>query len=201
MASRLKKNLWKCLAVALVFLATTLGINLFIIFSAKSRIYHQITALPEREYALVLGTDRLRFNGSTNLHFLNRIETGAKIFEAKKVKHLLISGSKNNHGFNEVLEMEKGLLAKGVPKSAMDLDFEGNRTLESARRASDIYHLSKVIIVTDAFHAPRAIFLCRHFGIDAVAICPEKEPFGFWSLRYSVREYFARLLAFFEVLI
>jgi SanA protein len=201
MLDKLKRNFWKILFGVLVLFTTTLGINLYIIFSTKSCIFHQITKLPKREYGLVLGTDRLRFNGSTNLHFLNRIEIAAKVFEMGKATHLLISGNTNNHGFNEVLEMKKIILTKGVPESAIELDFAGTTTLESARRARNIFDLQQLVIITDDFHASRAIFLCRHFGIDAIAICPDRDPFGFWSLKYSVREYFARLKAFFDVLI
>lgn len=169
MPDKLKKKGWRFAIVVLVLFATTLGINLYIIYSTRSCIFHQITKLPKREYGLVLGTDRLRFNGSTNLHFLNRIEIAARVFEAGKATRLLISGNKNNRGFNEVMEMEKEISKKGVPESVIELDFEGTTTLESARRAREHYHLQQLVLVTDDFHAPRAIFLCRHFGIDAIA--------------------------------
>jgi vancomycin permeability regulator SanA len=42
--------------------------------------------------------------------------------------------------------------------------------------------------------------LCKHFGIEATAYCPGKDPFGYWAVRYSVKEYFARLKAVFDIL-
>ena len=188
------------LVVATVLFVATLGINLYVILSTKSHIYRQITDLPEREFALVLGTEPVRPDGTTNLHFIKRTDLAAKVYSSKKATHLLISGNRNNRGFNEVLEMKNRILAQGVPESVLELDFDGVRTIESIRRASEIYHLQKIIIVTDAFHAPRAIFLCQHFGIDAFAICPEGDPFSLWFVRYNVKEYFARVRAAFDIM-
>jgi SanA protein len=201
MTSDLKKNCRRLFVAVILLFVTTLGINLYIIFSTKNFIFHQTMDLPQREFALVLGTEPFRPDGSTNLHFINRTDLAAKVYLSGKVTHLLISGNKNNRGFNEAMEMKKKILAKNVPESALELDFDGTRTWESVRRAKEVYHLQKVIIITDAFHAPRAIFLCRHFGIDALAMCPANDPFSLWSVRYNVKEYFARLIAIFDILI
>jgi SanA protein len=170
------------------------------ILSSKNCVFDRIVDLPQREIELVLGTEPVRPDGSVNQHFLNRTDAAAKVFLAGKATNVLISGNKNNRGFNEVLEMQDRILAKGVPESAIKLDFDGNRTFESVRRATEIYHLKKIILITDSFHAPRSIFLCKHFGIDAIAYCPGRDPFGYWPVRYSVKEYFARLKAVFDVI-
>jgi SanA protein len=200
MTSRLKKNCWRFLVVTILLFVITLGINLYIIFSTEDGIVFQIANLPQREFALVLGTEPLRPDGSTNLHFIKRTDLAAKVYLSGKAARLLISGNKNNRGFNEVLEMKNRILSKDIPETALELDFDGNRTWESVRRTKETYHLQKVIIITDAFHAPRAIFLCRHFGIDAVAMCPDKDPFSLWFVRYNVKEYFARLVAVFDIM-
>jgi SanA protein len=170
------------------------------ILSSKNLVFDKIANLPQREIELVLGTEPVRPDGSVNQHFLNRTDAAAKVFLAGKATNILISGNRNNRGFNEVLEIQDRILAKGVPQSAIKLDFDGNRTFESIRRAREIYHLKQVILITDAFHAPRSIFLCKHFGIDAIAYCPGRDTFGYWSVRYSVKEYFARLKAIFDII-
>jgi len=200
MRVRHKKLFRKLFIVCLVLFTVVSGVNLYIIFSTRNCIVNQIANLPQTEFALVLGTEPVRPDGSTNLHFLKRTDAAAKIYLAGKAKSLLISGSKNNRGFNEVLEMKKQILADGVPESSLELDFDGTRTWESIRRSAEVYHLKKIIVITDAFHAPRAIYLCKHFGIDAIAYCPPKDPFGYWSVRYSVKEYFARAKAVLDIL-
>jgi SanA protein len=200
MSASTKKNCRRLFVAVAVLFVVSLTINIFIIYSTEDRIFNQIKNLPQQDFELVLGTEPVRPDGSTNLHFLNRTAAAAKVFSAGKVKFVLISGSKNNRGFNEVLEMRKKILADGVPESALKLDFDGNRTWESIRRAKESYHLQEAIIITDAFHAPRAILLCKHFGIKAVAYCPGREPFGYWFVRCQVKEYFARLKAVFDIL-
>jgi SanA protein len=198
--SKIKKVCVRFLIVFLALFIVTLGINQYLVLSAKNRIYRDVSSLPIRETELILGTEPIRPDGSTNLHFLKRTDIAAKAYFDGKAMHLLISGNRNNRGFNEVLEMKNKFLANNVPEAALQLDFDGTRTYESIRRAKEIYHLNQIIVVTDAFHAPRALFLCRHFGIDAIALCPSGDPFGWWYLRYNVREYFARLIAVFDIL-
>lgn len=199
MTSRFKKTCWLAFAVVGLFLTITAGINLYIILITRRCIFLNSNELPQREFALVLGTEPVRPDGSTNLHFFKRTDLAAQVYSSGKVNHLLISGSRNNRGFNEVLEMKNRIQSHGVPESTLELDFNGVRTWESVRRAKEVYHLQKVIVITDSFHAPRAIFLCRHFGIDAVAMCPEKDPLSLWFLRYEAKEYFARLLTMFDI--
>lgn len=95
--------------------------------------------------------------------------------------------------------MAKVILSENVPTNALILDYHGASTWESLERAADLYHLHKIIIVTDGFHAPRTIYLSHHFGIDAVAFCHGEEPFGFWAMRYKAREWLACVKAFVQV--
>ncbi|HEY3863873.1 MAG TPA: ElyC/SanA/YdcF family protein [Verrucomicrobiae bacterium] len=177
-----------------------MGINLYIIESAKSRIFTRIEQLPGGQVGLLLGTDLMRSDGSTNMHFLNRVDSAAKACLAGRVKLLIVSGSTNNKGFNEVLGMQKALEARGVPKEIMRLDFKGDRTLESARHARRGFHLTNVLIITDGFHAPRSIFLCRHFGMDATAYYSGNESRDHWYYRHRLREYFARVKAVMDII-
>jgi SanA protein len=192
----LKQRVWKFLIGGVfAFFTITLGINLYIIGTTKSSIFTSIEQLPRTEFALLLGTDLLRADGSTNVHFVNRTDSAARVYAAGKARSLIVSGSKDNKGFNEVLGMEQALISKGVPEKALILDFEGVRTIESARHASQTFHLQKVLIITDGFHAPRSIFLCRSFSLDAVAFVSGNEPVNIWYYKHRLREYFARVKA------
>lgn len=80
MASRLKKNCRRFLAAVTLVFAATLGVNLYIVFGARNFVFNQIADLPQLEFALVLGTEPLRPDGSINLHFINRTIFAAKIY-------------------------------------------------------------------------------------------------------------------------
>jgi SanA protein len=200
--SKLKRRcalLWGAFSLCAIFLITTAAINSYILHGSKGRIFYRIEDVPTNAVGLVLGTDLKRADGSTNIHFLNRTTAAARIYASGKVKRLIISGNPNNRGFNEVLEMQKVLLENGVPEMAMTLDMGGLRTLDSVRAAAKVQRLTTVTVITDGFHAPRSIFLCRHFGIDAVAFCGGREPSSYWLFRVEVREYLARVKALLDV--
>ena len=64
--------------------------------------------------------------------------------------------------------MQSALIALGVPAANLMRDGAGLRTLDSVVRAKEIFGLRRVTIITDRFHCYRAVFLARHFGLDAV---------------------------------
>jgi SanA protein len=198
-SKRLRIIRWCAFSLCAIFVIFTATINLYILQGGKGRVFHRLEEIPTNTVGLVLGTDLIRPDGSTNIHFWNRTTAAANIFASGKVKRLIISGNPNNRGFNEVLEMRKVLLEKGVPDEAMALDTNGLRTLDSVRTLAKTQPLKTVTVITDEFHAPRAIFLCRHFGIDAVAFCGDKEPSSYWLFRVEAREYLARVKALIDV--
>lgn len=174
------------------------AINLWIVKSADGRVYTDDRALPENEVALVLGAGRTMYGGSINLHFKARTEAAAHLYHIGKVKHLLLSGDNHMEGYDEPTDMKEALLKLGVPESAMTLDYAGFRTLDSVVRAREVFGLSRLTIVTDDFHAERAIFLSEHCGLDAVAYCSERIPFG-RSANVRLREVGARVKAAMDV--
>jgi SanA protein len=183
--------------------ALLLGIwvaNLWVLGDTKSQIYRAIGTVPDGgpEVALVLGTSKTLPNGWGNHFFKRRIEAAAELYHAGKIKHLLLSGDHSTPDYNEPADMRDALIAKGVPISAMTLDFAGMRTLDSVVRAREIFSLKHCIIVTDDFHLPRAVFLANHFGLQATGY--EAKPLA-WSVseKTRCREYLARVKGLLDV--
>ena len=86
--------------------------------------------------------------------------------------------------------MRAALQARGVPTEAIIVDDAGFRTLDSVVRAKEVFGQPRLTIITDRFHAYRALFLARHYGIDAVAF-PSAEVEWRGSMKARVREWFA----------
>jgi SanA protein len=114
-----KSTLRILLIISGVFLTGTMGINLYVIMRAKGCVIDQIAKLPSREVALVLGVEPVRPDGSPNQHFINRTTGAAEVYMSGKAKFLLLSGNSNNRGYNEVLEMQKEIIALRVPATAI----------------------------------------------------------------------------------
>lgn len=187
------------LLLATIFFVSTVWINGYLLLGTRDRIVTQVDRLPKRQVGVVLGTDLMRADGSTNIHFLHRVEGATRAYFSGRVARLVISGNPNNKGYNEVVGIKCELLKSGVPERDIMLDFGGVRTIDSIRRIHDLYYLENMTIITDDFHAPRALFLSRSFGLDTVAFCYGSEPVGYWYLRSRLREYFARIKAVLDV--
>jgi SanA protein len=182
-------------AAALAGLAFVATVNVWMVQAAATRMFADVSAVPRRNVGLLLGTDRLRPDGTTNRHFEARVAAAARLLLAGKVDRLLVSGHPDNRGCNEPREMAEALVRLGVPRGQLDLDELGERTWESVRSAHGPWQLTECTVITDRFHAARALFLCRRIGLEAVAYCPPPESDAGWAWRTGPREWLARIRA------
>ncbi|MCA9385392.1 YdcF family protein [Candidatus Dojkabacteria bacterium] len=144
--------------------------------------------------ALVLGTSVQ--NRKPSYLLSKRIEKSVELYQVGAVEKILMSGDNRTEEYNEPQVMSAAAVVLGVPESDIQPDFAGRSTYESCQRAKEIFDLDEVIIVSQRFHLPRALYLCDKFGVEAVGYVAEGES-GFHP--YHVREFFATLLAIYEV--
>jgi SanA protein len=175
-----------------------LFINWWMIESTAARVFTEVEQLPVNDVALVLGASARVYGGYTNPHFKARIEAAAIAYLRGKVRHLLLSGDYHVKGYDEPSDMKAALLERCVPESALTLDYAGFRTLDSVVRARAVFGQRRLTIISDDFHVQRALFLCRHYGIDAVALCAEPVP-EIYARKTRWREYLARVKAVLDV--
>ena len=124
----------------------------------------------EGEVGLVLGTSKVTRHGWPNTHFTRRIAAAAAWYHARRARHLIVSGdATDSRGCNQPADMRAALRALAVPDDAITEDPAGFRTLDSVVRAKEVFGARRhLTIITDGFHAPRAVFLARYrAGIDA----------------------------------
>jgi SanA protein len=160
--------------------------------AAAGRIFRSAATVPEREVGLVLGASRTTRRGAPNLHFTSRIETAAALYKAGKVHHLLVSGDNHTATYDEPTDMMNALMAKGVPAAAITRDYAGFRTLDSVVRAKTVFGLKRCLIITEAYHCPRALWIAQNHGLEAVAFAAPDVAVKSWSLRAEAREELAR---------
>ncbi|MCA9378199.1 YdcF family protein [Candidatus Peregrinibacteria bacterium] len=72
-----------------------------------------------------------------------------------------MSGDNANASYNEPKYMEEALMKEGIPSERIYLDYAGFRTLDSIKRANEIFQLDSFYIVTQPFHAIRAQMLAQ----------------------------------------
>ena len=165
--------------------------NAFIISQTNDYIYENIEDIPEKEIALVLGTSKKNIKGEANSFFDNRMDAAAQLFHKGKVKGLLLSGDNRTRYYNEPKDMKKALMEKGVPERYISIDTAGLSTLESVYRCKEVFKHQSITIITQQFHAYRALYIGRYYGMEAIAY-PAAEVPVYSSTKVTIREVFAR---------
>jgi vancomycin permeability regulator SanA len=94
-----------------------------------------------------------------------RLETGKEIYDQTKSK-IIVTGDNSQEYHNEPRVMKNYLIRLGVPSSDITEDFGGRRTMDSCYRVKNFFNASKIVIVSQVFHLPRAKFLCESVGLS-----------------------------------
>jgi SanA protein len=165
---------------------------------AREWIYRDMEGVPTNRVGLLLGTSQYLAGGQPNPYFEHRISAAARLYRAGKIQFVLASGDNAHPSYNEPQRMREALLDRGVPDTAIFLDYAGFSTLDSVVRTHEVFGQQSFTIITQGFHAARAIYIARHRGMDAVAFTAE-DVTGTTSLRTSIREYLARVKALLDV--
>jgi SanA protein len=162
-------------------------------------ISSDFNVLPPKKVGLLLGSSKLLKSGKPNPYFKYRIEAAVELFNAKKVSCIIVSGDNSIDSYNEPLDMQQSLIAKGIPDSCIILDYAGLRTLDSMLRLEDIFCQTECIVISQTFHLERAIYLARKNNILAYGY-PAKDVNASTGIRTQIREKFARLKAALDVM-
>lgn len=142
---------------------------------------------PSRRAAVVFGAG-LRYDGTPTAVLRDRVRTGADLYFSGKVEKLLMSGDNTTEYYNEPAAMRDYAISLGIPAEDIVLDYAGRRTYDTCYRARAIFGLNEVILITQPFHLPRAIYTCNLLGADAVGVPAENYNYRrmslvFWTLR------------------
>lgn len=181
----------------LLLLSVVLG-NVWVVNNTEAYLFTNWAALPENEVGLVLGTGVGTGAGAPNPHFEGRIAAAVELYQLGRVKHLIVSGANPSASYNEPRRMWQALTAAGVPAQAITMDFAGLRTFDSVARAKLVFGLSRVTLITQDYHAYRALFIAKKLGLDPVAYAPAGESSG-PAFRPYVREVAARVWAILDL--
>lgn len=155
---------------------------------------------PSARVALVLGA-RVYPDGRLSPMLADRVDTAVALYKAGKVEKLLMSGDNSLEDYNEPGAMMAHAIRQGVPAEDIQPDYGGRRTYDSCYRARHIFQVEEAIIVTQEFHLPRALFLCKSLGITATGVVADRRQYHPRSLAWSeARETPATFAALLDIL-
>src|ERR1035437_10501331 len=173
-----------CFGILIIFILVT---NMVFYAGTKSYIYNDTMKVPNAEVALIPGAAVLK-DGALSPIFIDRVDMAIKLYEAKKVSKILVSGDNSTVIYNEVNPVRLYLISKGIPDQDIFLDHAGLHTYSPTYRARDIFGVSSPLITTQSFHLPRAVFIARQLGMKAYGVNADV---GHILFRNYVREVFA----------
>jgi SanA protein len=197
------KKIIKLTIRAVFYLSLLAG---FIILLTRMMFVHNASAetfsadgAPGRRVAIVFGAEVKR-DGTPSVVLRDRIETAVALYKTGKVEKLLMSGDNRFVDYNEPEAMRQYALKLGMPDSDIVLDYAGRRTYDTCYRAKEIFGVESAILVTQGFHLPRALFLCKAFSIDAVGVNSDNYYYlKRLRLYWNVRELFASFQSLLDV--
>ena len=177
--------------------------NLTIIQYSKGRVYDNIKEIPYKEVGLLLGTSPTTINGWTNIYYTYRIDAAVKLYKAKKISRILISGDGKEKSYDEPKYMRRDLIKRGIPAHKITLDKKGLRTYDSVINAKETFGLSNFTVISQRFQNERAIYLAGHNDIDAIGFNAKDAPNqkGKSAVKVRIREVFAKVKVFMDLIL
>ncbi len=201
MLKKIAKFIWRSALVLGLFVFVGLSMpKLIVLLFAAPRTF-RMEDVPQTRVAIVFGAGLLR-DGSAGPVLSDRVETAVKLYQTGRVNKLLMSGDNSFVEYNEPEAMRQYALERGVPNEDIILDYAGRRTYDTCYRAKHIFQVDSAILVTQAFHMPRALFLCNWFDVESTGVEANNRYFLKRSRIYwNTRELFANFQAVWDVMI
>lgn len=140
-----------------------------VVDSTRAYVAVDVAAASSRPVAIVFGAG-IKPDGTPSGMLADRLDGGVALLREGKVSTLLFSGDNGTVQHNELASMLAYALAHGAPRDRIALDYAGFDTYDSCYRAIHIFGVRRAVLVTQGFHLPRALYLCRGLGMDAIGL-------------------------------
>ena len=145
-----------------------MGSVVFVRATARGHIYSEAT-VPDAPVALVLGA-RVYPSGTPSPFLAGRLDLAKRLYDAGKVKVILVSGDNMAPEYDEPDAMRTYLIEAGVPADRVVADYAGFDTYDSCVRARQIFGVTDLVMVTQSYHLPRAVATCLRVGVQTVGV-------------------------------
>jgi SanA protein len=171
---------------------------IYIRWKTQARVFRAAPDAHSAPVAIVFGAGLYR-DGTPMPVLADRVLTAVDLYKAGIVAKLILTGDNRFPDYNEPEAMRRLALQSGVPDSALVLDYAGRRTYDSCYRARFIFGVKKAILVSQAYHLPRAVYLCDQMGIDSTGVSADRRIYKTSSfIQWNLREWAACFFALLE---
>lgn len=171
------KRACRCAIAAVVFLPCLFigGTVLDVQTRYLDRINLDVSHEEPREAIIILGAS-VKPDGVPSDALRDRLDEGLELYQAGRAPTVILTGDDGAYRSNEMAVMQAYVTAHGLPSEALRVDGKGYRTYESCRNAKAA-GIKKAILVTQRFHAARALYLCNLLGVDTTLKTADRETY------------------------
>lgn len=165
---------WRRLYQASAIAAILVFLPITVVHAYAAGYERTVDDVPYRPVAIVFGAGAP--GGKPSPYLAGRLDVALDLYRHGKVTVILVTGDNSTPTYDEPTTMRDYLVAHGVPASRIVRDFAGFDTWESCVREREIFGVTSATLVTQDFHLPRALMLCRAAGIDVVGVADTSYP-------------------------
>jgi len=167
-----------------------------VVVTYSPRIFTKVGQVPFKYTVIVLGAG-VWTNHAPSTVLLERLEKAVQLYEAGCVEKFLLTGDHGRKNYDEVNTMREYLESCQIPKNRIFLDHAGFSTYDSMVRANKVFKIKDAVIVSQAFHLPRAVYIACNVGINAAGCKADRYWYG--KSWFIIREQFAMVKDYFAV--
>lgn len=171
-----------------------LSVPLYVKYKARHKIFANVENVTNKDFAIVLGA-AIKNNRQPGNYLKYRLDDVITLYQEGKIKKILISGDNGEDAHDEISVMNNYLVKNEVSQDDIFGDYAGFDTYSTMERADKVFDIKNAIIVSQGFHLPRALYIAREKGIDAIGYATRQ---SFGKRRYFLREYLATIKSFFD---
>jgi vancomycin permeability regulator SanA len=201
MMGNMKRFVWKAIGVFLLVAGLiAVFIPPMLYFYYRRYVYTSVDVVPKEAAVVVVLGAAVSGTDTPSNALQDRLDVATSLYKQDKVSSIIVTGTRDDDNYyDEPKAMKAALVKAGVSEDIIVEDPEGFRTFASCRRLKDTFNVSKVIVVSQGYHLPRALFLCRSLGIEATGVYAVGSFSTYYSRWYTVREIMAMYVAVWDI--
>ena len=197
---RLRLRKWFSLIsiILLFFLGGMVAISLYMQRFSAPYVRQKVTEISDQYDAVIVLGAKVYTDGRLSWMLKQRADLAIQLWRSGTAKKILVSGDNRSIYYHEVTTIQTYLLDVWIPEDVIVLDYAGLDTYDSMYRAREVFDIDSLLIPTQRFHLPRALYIARKLGIDAIGIVGDDEIVSD-TMRLSFREFFAQQKARWDI--
>lgn len=188
--NKINKIIIAIVIMALVCIVAVFGINQYVKLTANKSIIQEVEKANKSDAILVLGCQVME-DGSLSLMLKDRLDKAIELYKQGISEKIIVSGDHGREEYDEVNAMKNYLIENEIPSENIFMDHAGFSTYESLYRASYIFKVENLTVVTQEYHLYRAVYIGNKLGIKTYGVPAEKTEY-YGQTRREIREILAR---------